>query len=101
MMRVDLTAIHNLMAKFYGSSEMGVYTFAERKHFIKPKEIKLIFDYKEDCNLEIERLTRRLSRYIWDCHNFFVSIKDHKIEVTIVFYIKRKQSDYDFEFSEN
>ncbi len=60
-MRVDLTAIHNLMLKFYGSREMNMYTFAERKHFIKPKEIKLIFDYKEDCNLEIERLTRRLS----------------------------------------
>lgn len=48
-MRVDLTAIHNLMFKFYGSREMQMPTFVERKHFLKPKEITIKFDYKKDC----------------------------------------------------
>ena len=101
MMRVDLTAIHNLMFKFYGSREMQMSTFVERKHFLRPKEIKINFDYKKDCNLDIEKLTRRLARYIWNVHNFFVTIKNDTIEISIIFYINKKLKDFDFEFSEN
>ncbi len=101
MMRVDLTAIHNLMFKFYGSREMQMSTFVERKHFLRPKEITIKFDYKKDCNLDIEKLTRRLARYIWNVHNFFVTIKNDTIEISIIFYINKKLKDFDFEFSEN
>ena len=101
MMRVDLTAIHNLMFKFYGSREMQMSTFVERKHFLKPKEITIKFDYKKDCNLDIEKLTRRLARYIWNVHNFFVTVKADTIEICIIFYINKKLKDFGFEFSEN
>ena len=74
MMRVDLTAIHNLMFKFYGSREMQMSTIVERKHFLRPKEITIKFDYKKDCNLDIEKLTRRLARHIWNgnCTTFYL-----------------------------
>ena len=74
MMRVDLTAIHNLMFKFYGSREMQMDTIVEGNHFLRNKEIIIKFDFKKDCNLDIEKLTRRLAILIWkgNCTTFYL-----------------------------
>ena len=51
--------------------------------------------------MDIEKLTRRLARHIWNVHNFFVTVNDDTIEICIIFYIKRKLKDFDIKFSEN
>ena len=68
---------------------------------IRPKELKLIFDYDPLCHLDMQRLNRRLSRYIEGVKNFYVSVNNNKIEILVVMYYGRKLKDYDFEFSEN
>lgn len=101
MMRVDLTAIYNLMFKFYGSREMQMSTFVERKHFLRSKELKMTFDYYPLCHVDMLRLHRRLGRHINGVREFFVSFNDNKIEIYFVLYRGRKLQDYDFEFSQN
>ena len=100
-MQVDLTGIHRIMTKYYGSREMQMSTFVERKHFLRPKELKITFDYDPLCHVDMLRLHRRLGRYIDGVRELFVSINDNKIEIHVVLYRGRKLRDYDFEFSEN
>ena len=101
MIQVDITAIHRLMIRNYGSRNMIVETLVESKNFIRPKELKLIFDYDPQCHLDMQRLNRRLCRYIENVKNFYVSVNNNKIEILVVMYYGRKLRDYDFEFSEN
>lgn len=101
MIQVDLTAIHNLMFRFYGSREMQMSTFVERKHFLRPKELKMTFDYDPLCHVDMLRLHRRLGRHINGVREFFVSVNDNKIEIYFVLYRGKKLQDYDFEFSQN
>ncbi len=100
-MKVDLTAIHSLMTRHYGSRKMNVNTLVESVNFIKPREMKITFDYDKECFVDLERLNRRLNRHIDGVRHFFVSVDDSIIEIHVVLYWKRKLRDYDFEFSEN
>ena len=100
-MQVDLTGIHRIMTKYYGSRHMTMDTIVERKHFIRPKELKITFDFDPLCHVDMLRLHRRLGRYIDGVKELFVNINDNKIEIHVVLYWSRKLRDYDFEFSEN
>jgi hypothetical protein len=51
--------------------------------------------------MDMQRLNKRLSRYIEGVKNFYVSVNNSKIEILVVMYYGRKLKDYDFEFSEN
>lgn len=101
MRQVDITGIHRIMTKYYGSRIMRMNTIVENKNFIKPKELKLVFDYDSMCHVDFLRLHRRLNRYIDGAKELFVSFKDNYIEIHVVLYWGRKLRDYDFEFSEN
>lgn len=101
MMQVDLTGIHRIMTKYYGSRHMKMNTIVESRHFIRVKELKITFDYDPLCHLDMLRLHRRLCKHIDGVRQFFVSINNDKIEILVVLYWGRKLRDYDFEFSEN
>ena len=101
MIQVDITAIHRMMTKLYGSRNMQVETLVESKNFIRPKELKITFDFDPQCHLDLQRLNKRLSRHIEGVKNFYVSVNNNKIEILVVMYYGRKLRDYDFEFSEN
>jgi len=101
MINIDLTAIHRMMTRHYGSRKMNVDTIVERVNFIKPRELKITFDYDKECFVDLERLNKRLNRHIDGVRHFFVSINNNKIEILVVLYYGRKLRDYDFEFSEN
>ena len=101
MIQVDLTAIHRIMIRHYGSRKMSVDTIVESVNFIKPREIRISFDYDKEIFVDMERLNRRLNRHICGVRHFFVSVNFDKIEIHIILYWGRKLRDYDFEFSEN
>ena len=101
MIQVDLSGIHRIMTKYYGSRNMKMDTIVESRHFIRPKELKITFDYDPLCHVDMLRLHRRLCRYIDGVREMFVSVKDNKIEIHVVLYRGRKLRDYDFEFSQN
>lgn len=101
MIQVDLTGIHRIMTKYYGSRHMSMDTIVENRNFIRPKELKLIFDYDPLCHVDMLRLHRRLCRYVDGVKQFFISLNDGNIEIHVVLYRGRKLRDYDFEFSEN
>jgi hypothetical protein len=101
MINIDLTAIHRMMTRHYGSRNMNVDTVVENLKFIKPKELKISFDYDKEIFVDMERLNRRLNRHICGVRHFFVSVNFDKVEIHIILYWKRKLRDYDFEFSEN
>ncbi len=101
MIKVDLTGIHQIMTKYYGSRHMKMDTIVENRNFIRPKELKLIFDYDPLCHVDMLRLHRRLGRHIDGVREMFVSVNDGNIEIHVVLYRGRKLRYYDFEFSEN
>ncbi|RAR72549.1 hypothetical protein CLV55_105119 [Flavobacterium aciduliphilum] len=101
MINIDLTAIHRMMTRHYGSRKMNVETIVERVSFIKPRELKITFDYDKECFVDMVRLNRRLNRYIGGVRHFFVSVNYKSIEIHVIFYWRRKLRDYDFEFSDN
>ena len=101
MIQVDLAGIHRVMTKYYGSRHMSMDTIVENRHFIRPKELRLTFDYDPLCHVDMLRLHRRLNRHVDGVRQFFVSINKDKIEILVVLYWGRKLRDYDFEFSEN
>ena len=101
MIQVDITGIHRIMTKYYGSRHMTMDTIVENRHFIRPKELKIIFDYDQQCHVDMLRLHRRLGRYIDGAKELFVSVNDNKIEIHVVLYWGRKLRDFDFEFSVN
>ena len=101
MMQVDLTGIHRIMTKYYGSRHMTMDTIVENRNFIRPKELKITFDYDPLCHVDMLSLHRRLGRHIDGAKELFVSVNVGKIEIIVVLYMGRKLRDYDFEFSEN
>lgn len=101
MINIDLTSIHRMMTRHYGSRNMNVDTIVENLNFIKPRELKITFDYDKDIFINMERLNKRLNRHIGGVRHFFVSVNFNKIEIHIVLYWRRKLRDYDFEFSNN
>ena len=100
-MQVDLNGIHRIMTKYYGSRHMSMDTIVENRNFIRPKELKITFDYDPLCHVDLNRLNRRLTRFVDGVKQFFVSVNNDKIEILFVLYRGRKLRDYDFEFSEN
>ena len=101
MIKVDLTGIHRIMTKYYGSRNMKMDTIVENRNFIRPKELKITFDYDPLCHVDMLRLHRRLGRHIDGVREMFVSVNDGNIEIHVVLYRGRKLRDYDFEFSQN
>jgi hypothetical protein len=101
MIQVDLTAIHRIMTKYYGSRHMKMDTIVENRNFIRPKELKITFDYDPLCHVDMLRLHRRLGKHIDGVRELFVSVNNNKIEIHVVLYRGRKLRDYDFEFSVN
>jgi hypothetical protein len=101
MRQVDITGIHRIMTKYYGSRHMKMDTIVESRNFIRPKELKITFDYDPLCHLDMLRLHRRLGRHIDGVRELFVSVNDGNIEIHVVLYRGRKLRDYDFEFSQN
>jgi hypothetical protein len=101
MRQVDITGIHRIMTKYYGSRHMKMDTIVESLNFIRPKELKITFDYDPLCHVDMLRLHRRLGRYIDGVKELFVSANDNKIEIHVVLYWGRKLRDFDFEFSQN
>jgi len=101
MMQVDITGIHRIMTKYYGSRNMKMDTIVENRNFIRPKELKITFDYDPLCHVDMLRLHRRLGRHIDGVREIFVRLNDGNIEIHVVLYRGRKLRDYDFEFSQN
>lgn len=103
-MQVDLTAIHNLMTKYYGSRTLTLYTNVEEKTFIKPFSMKLIFDYDPNIEIDYIILLRKLREYMDEVHiqfNLNVVKEENKIYIYIMLYDTAEYMDYDFGFSEN
>ncbi len=102
MIKIDLTAIHRLMTRYYGSRKMNVDTNVEEKHFIRPSDMKMIFDYEPSCDVDFLTLLRRLKRYMRGT-DFILSInkEENKIQIHVLMYDKPKYKDFDFEFSSN
>lgn len=80
---------------------MTMDTIVESRNFIRPKELKITFDYDTLCHVDMPSLHRRLGRYIDGAKELFVSVNDGNIEIHVVLYWGRKLRDYDFEFSQN
>jgi hypothetical protein len=103
-MQVDLTAIHNLMTKYYGSRTLALYTNVEEKSFIKPYSLKLIFDYDPTIEIDYIILLRKLREYINEGQiqfNLNVVKEENRIYIYVIMYKKSEYNDYFFEFSEN
>ena len=103
-MQTDLTAIHNLMTKYYGSRTLTLYTNVEEKSFIKPYSMKLIFDYDPTIEIDYIILLRKLREYIDEVQVMFslnIVKEEHKIYIYVIMYKKSEYNEYFFEFSEN
>ena len=101
-MQLDLTAIHNLMTKYYGSRTLALYTNVEDKNFINPYSMKLIFDYDPTIEIDYIILLRKLRSYIFGVHfNLNIIQEENKIQIYVIMYDKPLYRDYDFEFSQN
>ena len=101
MINVNLTEIHMIMTRNYGTRNMTIETKVPHQHFIKPKEMKIIFDFDSECYIDMQKLNKRIDKHICGVRNYFVSVVKDKIEIQIVFSWGRKLKDYDFEFSLN
>ena len=103
-MQLDLTAIHNLMTKYYSSRTLALYTNVEEKSFIKPYSLKLIFDYDPTIEIDYIILLRKLREYIDEVQVMFslnIVKEENKIYIYVIIYKKSEYNDYFFEFSEN
>ena len=102
MTKVDLTGVHRIMIKYYGSKKMIVLTNVESKMFINPCDINLEFDYDASFEIDYMLLLKRLRRYIIRAE-FFVNIirEELKVKIYVMLYDKPQFDNYDFEFSQN
>ena len=101
MKKLDLTAIHSIFNRYFGSRQMTLYTNVEEKSFINPYSMKLIFDYDPTIEIDYIILLRKLRRYIWVQFNLNVVKEENKIYIYVIMYGKSEYKDYDFEFSQN
>jgi hypothetical protein len=102
MKKVDITGIHRIMTRYYGSRNLTMYTNVEERHFINPYSLKLEFDFNPDCDTDFLTMLRRLKRYFINV-NLFLSINkdENKIILYALVYDKPAYKDFDFKFSEN
>ena len=102
MRKVDITGIHRILTRYYGSRHMTMDTNVEKKIFINPYSMKLIFDYDPTIEIDYIILLRKLRRYIFGVHfNINVVKEETKIYIYVIMYDKSEYKDYDFEFSQN
>ncbi len=102
MRKVDITGVHRIMTRYYGSRNMTMNTNVEERHFINPSDMKLLFDYDPSIQIDFMTLLRRLRRYIIGAHfNLNIIEEDNKIQIYVIVYDKPEYKDYDFKFSEN
>ena len=102
MRKVDITEIHRILTRYYGSRHMVMETNVEDKNFINPYSMKLIFDYDPTIEIDYIILLRKLRRYIFGDHfNLNVVKEENKIYIYVIMYDKSEYKDYDFEFSQN
>jgi hypothetical protein len=102
MKKVDITGVHRIMTRYYGSRHMVMDTNVEEKNFINPYSMKLIFDYDSIIEIDYILLLRKLRRYIFGVQfNLNIIKEENKIFIYIIMYDKSEYKDYDFEFSSN
>lgn len=102
MRKVDITGVHRIMTRYYGSRNMTMNTNVEERYFINPSDMKLIFDFDPSIQIDFMTLLRRLRRYIVGTHfNLNIIEEDNKIQIYVIVYDKPEYKDYDFNFSEN
>ena len=102
MRKVDITGIHRIMTRFYGSRNMIMNTNVQERYFINPSDMKLIFDFDPSIKIDFITLLRRLRRYIIGAHfNLNIIEEENKIQIYVIVYDRPEYKDYDFKFSEN
>jgi hypothetical protein len=102
MMQVDITGVHRIMTRYYGSRNMTMNTNVEEGYFINPSDMKMIFDYDPSIKIDFMTLLRRLRRYIIGAHfNLNIIEEESKVQIYVIVYDKPEYKDFDFEFSEN
>jgi hypothetical protein len=102
MRQVDITGIHRIMTKYYGSRIMTMNTNVEERHFINPSDIKLIFDFDSSIQIDFMSLLRRLKIYIIGADfNLNIIEEEKKVQIYVIVYDNPEYNDYDFNFSEN
>ncbi len=102
MRKVDITGIHRILCRYYGSRHMTMLTNVEKRVFINPCDISIEFDYDSSIEIDYMLLLKRLRRYIIRAE-FFVNIirEEHKVKIYVMLYDKPQFDNYDFEFSQN
>lgn len=102
MRKADITGIHRILTRYYGSRHMTIQTNVEDKNFVNPDSMKLVFDYDPTIEVDYINLLRKLRRYIFGVHfNMEVVKEENKIYICVIMYDKPEYQDYDFEFSQN
>ena len=104
MKKLDLTAIHRILTRYFGSRHMVMDTNVEEKSFINPYSMKLIFDYDPTIEIDYIILLRKLREYIDEGQiqfNLNVVKEENRIYIYVIMYKKSEYNDYFFEFSEN
>jgi len=102
MRKVDITGVHRIMTRYYGSQNMTMNTNVEERYFINPSDMKLLFDYDPSKQIDFMTLLRRLRRYIIGAHfNLNIIEEENKIQIYVIMYDRPEYRDYDFNFSEN
>ena len=102
MKKVDITGIHRIMTRYYGSRSLTMYTNVEERHFINPYSLKLEFDFNPNCDTDFLTMLRRLRRYIIGAHfNLNIIEEENKVQIYVIVYDKPEFKDYDFNFSDN
>lgn len=102
MRKVDITGVHRIMTRYYGSRNMTMNTNVEERYFINPSDMKLIFDFDPSIQIDFMTLLRRLRRYIIGAHfNLNIIEEENKIQIYVIVYDKPEYKDYDFKFSDN
>ena len=102
MKKVDITGVHRIMTRYYGSRHMTMLTNVEKRVFINPCDISIEFDYDSSIEIDYMPLLKRLRRYIIRAE-FFVNIirEELKVKIYVMLYDKPQFDNYDFEFSHN
>jgi len=102
MRKVDITGVHRIMTRYYGSRNMTMNTNVEESYFINPSDMNIIFDYDPSIQIDFMTLLRRLRRYIIGAHfNLNIIDEEYKVQIYVMVYDRPEYKDYDFKFSEN
>lgn len=102
MRKVDITGVHRIMTRYYGSRNMTMNTNVEESYFINPSDMKLLFDYDPSIEIDFMTLLTRLRRYIIGAHfNLNIIEEENKIQIYVIVYDRPEYKDYDFNFSQN